>query len=244
MLLGERLAGNDQRRRAVGRGANVKQPKRIRHHRTGQHVLDRALLAVPGVRIVQPVLGVLDLHRGEVLERGAVEIHPPPRQQREVHRVRRTDQMEALPVGIVLALAADRGEEALRRGVGADHQRHVAESGEDLGPGALQGLRAAGARSVAGADRDAVPAKLLGERRTRDEAGVAVADRVGACDQLDLAPVQARLGQCGPGGDHAVLGEVTAPLAPRVHARAEDVDGAWAGCRRRCGSVTHAILQA
>ena len=234
MLLGERLARDDQCGRTVGGRANVQQPKRIRHHRAGQHVLDRALLAVPGVRVVQAVLGVLDLHLGEVLERGAVEVHPPPRQQREVHRVRRADQVEALPVRIVLALAADWREETLRRGVGTDHQRHVAESGEDLSAGALQRLRTAGTRRVARADRNAVPAELLGERRPCDEARVAVADGVGACHQLDLAPVQAGLGQCGPGGDHAVLGEVTTPLAPRVHARAEDVDGFGA----------HATLQA
>ena len=129
-----------------------------------------ALLAVPGVRIVQAVLGVLDLHRSEVLERGAVEVHPPPRQQREVHRVRRADQVEALPVRVVLPFAADRGEEALRRGVGTDDQRDVAEAGEDLRPGALQRLRSAGARRVARADRNAVPAQLLGERRAGDEA--------------------------------------------------------------------------
>ena len=234
MLLGERLARHDQCSRTVGGRANVKQPKRIRDHRAGQHVLDRALLAVPGVRVVQPVPCVLDLHRGEVLERCAVEVHPPPRQQREVHRVRRTDQVEALPVRVVLAFAADRCEEALRRGVGANDERHIAKAGEDLGAGALQRLRAAGARRVARADRDAVPAELLGERRACHEAGVAVADGVGARHQLDLAPVQACFGQCGPGGDHAVLGEVATPLAPRVHARAEDVD--------RFG--THAILQA
>ena len=234
MLFGERLARHDQRGRAVGRRANVKQPKRIRHHRAGKHILDRALLAVPGVRVVQAVPGVLDLHLSEILERGAVEVHPAARQQREVHRVRRADQVEALPVRVVLAFAADRREEALRRGVGTDHQRDVAESGEDLGPGALQGLRSAGARRVARGDGNAVPAELLGERRTCDEARVAVADRVGACDQLDLAPVQTGLGERGAGGDDAVLGEVATPLAPRVHARAEDVNGFG----------THAILQA
>ncbi len=167
--------------------------------------------------------GVLDLHLGEVLERGAVEVHPPPRQQREVHRVGRADQVEPLPVRVVAAFTTDRGEEALGRGVGADHQRDVAESGQDLGAGALQRLRAAGAGRVAGADRDTVPAELLRERRTGDEARVAVADGVRAGDQLDLAPVQAGLVQRGPGGGDAVFGEVVAPLAPWVHAGAEDV---------------------
>ena len=160
-----------------------------------KHVLDRGLLAEAGVRVLQAVLGVLDLHRREVLERGAVEIHPPARQQREVHRVGRADQMEALPVRVVLSFAADRGEEPLRRGVGADDQRDVAESGQDLRAGALQRLGSAGARRIRRRHRHAVPAQLLRERRARDESGIAVADGVGAGDQLDLAPVQPRLRQ-------------------------------------------------
>ena len=119
---------------------------------------------------------------------------------------------------------ADRGESPLRRGVGADDQRDVAKTGQDLGAGALQRLGTAGAGGIAGADRDAVPAELLRERRPGDEARVAVADGVGAGDQLDLPPVQPGLGQCGARGDHAVFGEVAAPFAPRVHPGAEDVE--------------------
>ena len=138
------------------------------------------------------------------------------------HRVRRADQVEALPVRVVLAFPADRREETLRRGVRTDHQRDVAESRQDLSPRALQGLRAAGARRVARGDGNAVPAELLGERRARDEAGVSVADRVGACNELDLAPVKPGLGERGARGDDAVLGEVASPFphgcmpAPRM----------------------------
>ena len=170
------------------------------------------------------MLGVLDLHLREVLERCAVEVHAAASQQREVHRVRRADQMEPLPVRVIAAFPADRGEEALRRGVGTDHQRDVAEAGQDLRAGALQRLRSAGARRIRRRHRHAVPAQLLGERRARDESGIAVADGVGAGDQLDLPPVHTGFGQRRPRGGHPVFGEVVAPLAPRVHARTEDVE--------------------
>ena len=74
----------------------------------------------------------------------------------------------------------------------------------------------------------------MGEGGSGDEAGVAVADGVGAGDELDLAPVQAGFGQGGAGGDDAVFGEVVSPFAPGVHPGAQDVD-----------RLTHfAILQA
>ena len=63
------------------------------------------------------------------------------------------------------------------------------------------------------------PAERLRERRAGDVAGVAVAHRVGAGDELDVAPVDAGVGQRRPGRDDAVLDEVAAPLAPGVHAR-------------------------
>jgi hypothetical protein len=94
------------------------------------------------------MLGVLDLDLREVLECCAVEIHPSARQQREVHRVCRADQMEALPVRVILSFAADRGEKSLGRGVGADDESDVAEPGQDLRAGALQRLRPAGARRI------------------------------------------------------------------------------------------------
>ena len=66
--------------------------------------------------------------------------------------------------------------------------------------------------------------------------GIAVADGVCAGDELNLTPVHPGVAQCGPGGDDAVLGEVAAPFAPRVHTRAEDVDG----FRRAHSAILHA----
>ena len=215
--------GHDQRRGAVRGGADVQLAQRVGDDRAGQHVLDRSLLVVAGIRVVQAVLRVLHLDLGEVLGGGAVQVHSAAGQEGEVHRVHRAQQVEALPVGVVLALAADGCERALRRGVGTDDQCDVAEAGQDVGAGALQRLRTTGARGVRRGHRHAVPAQLLGERRTGDEAGVTVADGVSAGNQLDLTPVQAGLGQRRAGGDDAVLGEVAAPLAPRVHAGTEDV---------------------
>src|SRR6185312_2128899 len=108
------------------------------------------------------------------------------------------------------------------------------EPREDMGPGTLQSLRSAGTRGIARADRDAAPPELLRERRPGDEAGVTITDGVCARDHLDLAPVQAGLAEGGAGCDDPVLGEVDAPLAPRVHAGTQDVHG----------FRTHGILQA
>ena len=52
---------------------------------------------------------VLDLHLCEVVLGGAETIHPPAGVQGEVGGVGRAEQMEAQPVGIVLALAAPTG---------------------------------------------------------------------------------------------------------------------------------------
>src|SRR5271166_1727809 len=96
---------------------------------------------------------------------------PRPPQHKHAHRPPArgperwaTDQMEPLPVGIVATLAADRGEEPLRRRVCAHHQRDVTEPGQDVGAPALQRLGTAGTRRVAGAHRHAGPAQLLRER--------------------------------------------------------------------------------
>ena len=97
-------------------------------------------LAVAGIRVLQAVTGVLHLDLGEVFRRRTVEVHAAAGQQREVDRVHRPDQVEALPVGVVLAFPAHRGEGALGRGVGADHQCDVAEAGQDVRAGALQRL--------------------------------------------------------------------------------------------------------
>src|SRR6516165_1657927 len=180
--------------------------------------------------------GVLHLHLGEVLGRRAVKVHPAARQQREVHRVHRTDEVEPLPVRVVLALPADRSERPFRGGVGADHQRHIAKAGQDLRPRALQRLGTAGTRGVARADRHAVPAELLREGRPGYKTWVTVPNRVRSRDKLDLPPIQAGFCQGGAGGDHTVLGEVPAPLAPGMHPGAEDVE--------RLGCAHDAILQA
>src|SRR5208283_1887304 len=74
------------------------------------------------------------------------------------------------------------------------------------------------------------------ERRPGDEAWIPVADGVGPGDQLDLAPVQAGLGQRGARGDHTVFGEVPAPFAPGMHSGSEDVE--------RFGCAHDAILHA
>ena len=225
MLLRERLTGHDQCGRTIGGGADVQQSERIGDHRAGLDVLYGGFLAVARIRVGQAVAGVLHLHRGEVLRRGAVEIHPASRQQCEVHGVGGTDEVEALPVGIVAAFPADRGEEPLRCGVGTDDQGHITHPGQDLCACRLQGLGPRRARRVTRRHRNTGPAEFLGEGRAGDKARVAVADGVRAGDELDLLPVHPGVAQGGAGGDDAVLGEVAAPLAPRVHARAEDVDG-------------------
>ena len=119
-------------------------------------------------------------------------------------------------------------EEALRGGVGADDERDVAEAGEDLRPRRRQRGDARRARRVRRRHLRAVPSERLRERGARDVAGVAVAHRVGARDELDVGPRHARVGERGLRRDDAVLDEVAAPLAPRVHARAEDRDVVFA----------------
>jgi hypothetical protein len=96
------------------------------------------------------VPGVLDLDLREVLLGGAEAVHAPAGVEGEVGRVGGTHEVEAQPVRVVLAVAAaDRGEEPLRRGVGADDQRHVAQPGQDLRAGVADGGRTGGAGGVA-----------------------------------------------------------------------------------------------
>ena len=167
---------------------------------------------------------VLDLDLREVIGRRAEHLHPAPGVQREVRGVRRAEETEAQPVRIVAALARVRREEALRGGVGSDHERHVAQPGQDLRPRGVQRGRAARARGVRRRDRRALPAEGLRERRAGDVAGVAVAHRVRPGHELDVAPLDPRVGQCRLRGDDAVLDEVAAPLPPGVHADPEDRD--------------------
>ena len=129
--------------------------------------------------------------------------------------------MEAQPVGIGLALAAGRREETLRCRVGADHQRDVAESGEDARARDVDRLGAGRAGAVGARHLRAVPAECLRDGRARDVAGIAVAHRVAAGDELDVGPFESRVGQRRARGVHAVLDEVPPPLAPRMHADAQ-----------------------
>ena len=69
-----------------------------------------------------------------------------------------------------------------------------------------------------------VAAKSLGEGRSGDVTGIPVADRFAADDQVDVGPRDPGVGQRGSGRGHPVLHEVAPPLAPGVHAGAEDVE--------------------
>ena len=178
-------------------------------------VVDADLLAVARVRVGQPVPGVLDLDLGEVLLRGAVEVHPAPGVEREVHRVRHAEQAEAQPVGVVPALAGVGGEEALGRGVGADDQRDLAEAGQDPGAGGVERLGAGRAGGVRRGDAGAVPAERLGEGGAGDVAAVPVAHGLAADDEVDVLPVDAGVGERGPGGVHAVGRRSCGPTCPR-----------------------------
>jgi hypothetical protein len=189
---GELHAGQHQGRAAVGGGADLEQAQRVGHHGRGQHLVDGDLLAVAGVGVGQPVPGVLHLDLREVLLGGAEAVHAPPGVEGEVGRVGGPHQMEAQPVRVVLALAADRGEEALGRGVGADHQRHVAQPGQDLGPGVADGLPPPRRRRRSTLETRAPVHPGPGRRWPGDEARVAVADGVGARDELDVAPRRGR----------------------------------------------------
>src|SRR5205085_1231937 len=62
-----------------------------------------------------------------------------------------------------------------------------------------------------------LPTQGLGEGGPRHVAGVAVAHGVGPRHVLHVGPLEPGVGQRLPGRHHAVLHEVAAPLAPRVH---------------------------
>ncbi len=198
--------------------------KRVGHHGGGQDLVGGDHLPVAGVHVLQPVPGVLDLDRGEVRLGGAEQLHPPAGVEGEVGRVGGPEQMEAQPVGVVLPVPAHRGEEALRGGVGPDHQGDVAQAGEDLGPGVADGLGPRGAGGVGRGDPGPGPPEGLGEGGAGHEAGVAVADGVGPGHELDIGPGQTGLLQGVARRGQAVLDEVAAPLPPRVHARAQHGD--------------------
>ncbi len=167
---------------------------------------------------------VLDLHRGEVPRRGRRRgPSGAARAARSTPGSSHRSGGSAASRGRSCGLA-NRGERTLGRGVGADHQSDVVEAGQDVGASALQRLRTAGTRGVAGADRHAIPAQLLRERRPGDETGVAALRMVSA-------PVTGWIWrQSSPASANAARAATTpysvkspAPFAPRVHAGAEDV---------------------
>ncbi len=184
----------------------------------------RDLLAVTGVRVREPVPRVLHLDLREVLTGRAEQLHPAAGVQAEVRGIGRAEQPEAQPVGVVATLALVRREKSLRGRVGADDERDVAEAGEDLGASGRQRGDPRCARRIRRRDLGAVPSECLRERCARDVSRVAVAHRVGAGHELDVAPFDGGVGERGLRGDHAVVHEVPAPLAPWVHARAEHGD--------------------
>ena len=167
---------------------------------------------------------VLDLDRGPVPLRRAVQLHPPARVEREVRWVRGAEQEEPQPVGVLRARAPARCEEAFGRRVGTYHQRDVAQARQDARARDVDGRRARRARGVRRCDARARPPERLRDRRPGHVTRVAVAHRLAAGDELHVLPVDAGVGQRCARGVDAVLDEVAPPLAPRVHAGAENRD--------------------
>src|SRR4029453_13825254 len=97
-------------------------------------------------------------------------------------------------------------------------------AGEDLLARRRERLRPGRAGCVRCVDFGALPAERLRERRARDVARIAAAHRRRARDELDVAPPDTGVGEAGPRRVPAVLDEVAARLAPRVHADTKDRD--------------------
>ena len=139
---GELHAGQHQRSTAIRRGADLEQAEGVGHHGRGQDLVDRHFAPVAGIRVGQTMPRVLDLDQREILLGRPEAIHAATGVQGEVGRIGGAHQVKTQPVRIVLALtSSDRGEEPLGRGVRADHQRHVAQTGQNLGPGVPDGGR-------------------------------------------------------------------------------------------------------
>src|SRR5688572_16999408 len=88
----------------------------------------------------------------------------------------------------------------------------------------VDGLRARRACSVGADHRYARPAERLRKCRAGDIAWIAVAHRVPAHHEPHVLPFETRFGESVVGSFNAVFDEVSAPLAPRVHATTEDGD--------------------
>ena len=192
----------------------------------GQHVVDRDRLLEPGVGVGQAVGGVLDLHLGEVARwwrrRGPCGDGRPGRSRWGWWRRRRRKRSQSGSVGAVAGVG---GEEALGGGVGADHEGHVAQPGQDAGAGGLDGGDARGAGGVATTRRGRRSSRGLGERGARRRSR---GSRCAWCRRRTRTARRSRRcrrrASASLGGGHAVLDEVAAPLAPRVHAHAEHGD--------------------
>ena len=216
--------GQHDGRSTVGGRADVEQVQRVGDDGTAQHVVDRDLLAVARVRVLQPVARVLHLHRGEVLRGGAVQVHPPARVEREVAGVGHPQQPEPQPVGVVPPLPRVGREEALRGGVRADHERHFAQPGEDPRASGVERLRSGRAGGVRRGHACAVPPQCLREGGAGDVAAVPVAHGLATHDQVDVLPRDVAVRECLPCCVYAVAHEVAPPLAPGVHPDSEHCD--------------------
>ncbi len=170
------------------------------------------------------VARILDLDAGEVFLGVAVHRHTAAGEQAEVRRVGHADQAEAEPVGIVGPVARYRGKEPLRGGVGTDHERHITYTRQDLRSSDGKGRGPRRARCVARGQLAALEAQSVGERGARDPAGIAIADSIGARDELYVVPRHAGIVHGLVRGSNAVLDEVAAPLAPGVHAGTQYCD--------------------
>lgn len=161
----------------VGRRTDVEQPQRVGDDGGARHLFGRDPLAVPRVRVQRPQGGVLHLDLREVLQGVPVHGHPPPRVQPEVRRVRRSEDPEPQPVGIVRPVPARRTEESLGRSVGADHEDHVREARKDLRSRRVDGLRPRRTGGVHTRDPRSLPAQGLRERRSRHVPRIAACAR-------------------------------------------------------------------
>ena len=214
-------AGQHHASRTVAGCADFEQAQGVRHHVRGQYFFHRELLLVARVGIVETVAGVLDLDLCEVLFGGPVNVHPPSRVQGEVGGVRAAHQTKAQPVGVVPALAGVWGEKALGCRVCTDHQGHVAHACEDTSAGGVDPGCAGSTGGVRGRDRGARPAQGLGKGRPSDVARVAVANGLGAGNEIDVLPIHAGVLECGVASRNAILDEVLSPFAPGMHAHTQ-----------------------
>ena len=123
---------DDHCRCAIRSRANVEKTKRIGNDRRTSKVVKRELFTETGIRVAHARLRVLDLYKSEVFDGVAEHVDATTCVQCEERRVGRAKQMETLPIRIFLALATNRSEETLRRGVGANHHGNIGKARKDL----------------------------------------------------------------------------------------------------------------